>query len=90
MRTLKGLKDRVEILNELRFYFRHEQKLLKEGWITESDFFEIVERLIRDYAAIILKEWKNLGLRLSAEDLLLKNVFYLRLYFEFYVIIYER
>lgn len=56
MRTLKGLKDRVEILNELRFYFRHEQKLLKEGWITESDFFEIVERLIRDYAAIILKE----------------------------------
>ncbi len=56
MCTLKGLNDRVEILNELRFYFRHEQKLLSEGWLTESDFFEIVERLIKEYVATLLKE----------------------------------
>lgn len=56
MRTLKGLNDRIEILNELRFYLRHEQKLLDEGWMTESDFFEIVESLIREYAIILLKE----------------------------------
>jgi hypothetical protein len=56
MSSLKGLNDRIEILNELRFYLRHEQKLLSEGWMTESDFFEIVERLIREYAAILLKE----------------------------------
>ena len=54
MSSLKGLNDRIEILNELRFYLRHEQRLLSEGWITESDFFEIVERLIREYAAILL------------------------------------
>ena len=56
MSTLKGLNDRVEILNELRFYLRHEQKLLSEGWLTESDFLEIVDRLIKEYAAILLTE----------------------------------
>lgn len=56
MSTLKGLNDRIEILNELRFYLRHEQKLLSEGWLTESDFLAIVDRLIREYAAIILTE----------------------------------
>lgn len=56
MSTLKGLNDRMEILNELRFYLRHEQKLLSEGWLTESDFLAIVDRLIREYAAIILNE----------------------------------
>lgn len=60
MSSLKGLNDREEILNELRFYLRHEQKLLSEGWMTESDFFEIVESLIREYAAILLtKEWQK-------------------------------
>jgi len=54
--SLKGLNDRVEILNELRFYFRHEKRLLDEGWIEESDFLKIVERLIREYAAILLTE----------------------------------
>ena len=54
MSSLKGLNDRIEILNELRFYLRHEQKLLSEGWMTKSDFFKIVERLIREYAAILL------------------------------------
>ena len=56
--TSKGLNDRIEILNELRFYLRYEQKLLEEGWMTESDFFEIVDRLIREYAAILLQEWQ--------------------------------
>ena len=54
MSTLKGLNARIEILNELRFYLRHEQRLLSEGWMTESDFFEIVERLIKEYTAILL------------------------------------
>lgn len=56
MRTLKGLNDRVELLNELRFYLRNEQRLIEEGWLTESDFFEIVEEIIREYAAVILTE----------------------------------
>lgn len=55
MRSLKGLNDRIEILNELRFYLRHEQQLLSEGWMSESDFLEIVESLIREYAALLLK-----------------------------------
>ena len=56
MCSLKGLNDRVEILRELRFYFRYEQRLLDEGWLTESDFFEIVERLIKEYVTTFLKE----------------------------------
>lgn len=56
MSTLKGLNDRVELLNELRFYLRHEKRLLQEGWMTESDFLEIVERIIKEYAMEILKE----------------------------------
>lgn len=56
MSTSKGLNDRVEILNELRFYLRHEKRLLEEGWMDESDFLKIVERLIREYAAILLTE----------------------------------
>ncbi len=54
MSSFKGLNDRIEILNELRFYLRHERKLLSEGWMTESDFMVIVEQLIREYAAILL------------------------------------
>ena len=56
MRSLKGLNDRVELLNELRFYLRHEERLLKEGWLTESDFLEAVEEIIREYAALLLTE----------------------------------
>ena len=56
MSSLKGLNDRIEILNELRFYLRHEKKLLSEGWITESDFLTIVESLIKEYAASLLLE----------------------------------
>lgn len=56
MSTLKGLNDRVGILNNLRFYFRYEQQLLQEGWMSESDFFKEVEQLIREYAISLLKE----------------------------------
>lgn len=54
MCTLKGLNDRVELLDQLRFYLRYEKQLLEEGWLTESDFFEIVEEIIREYAALLL------------------------------------
>ena len=75
MSTLKGLNDRMEILNELRFYLRHEQKLLSEGWLTESDFLAIVDRLIREYAAIILNEKWQRQVSGVTGDLLLKISF---------------
>ena len=56
MSTLNGLKDRVELLEELRFYLRHEERLIRNGWLTVSDFLEIVEEIIREYAAAILTE----------------------------------
>ncbi|WP_286140503.1 hypothetical protein [Duncaniella freteri] len=56
MSSLKGLKDRVELLEQLRFYFRYEQTLLNEGWVSESDFFKIVDEIIREYAISIIKE----------------------------------
>lgn len=54
MSTLKGLNDRVELLKELRFYFRFEEELLREGFLTESEFLAIVEEIIREYAALLL------------------------------------
>lgn len=54
MSTLTGLNDRIELLNQLRFYLRNEQRLLEEGWLTESDFLETVEEIIREYAALLL------------------------------------
>ena len=56
MSSLKGLKDRVELLEQLRFYYRYEQTLLNEGWVSESDFFKIVDEIIREYAISIIKE----------------------------------
>ncbi len=56
MSNLKGLNDRVELLEELRFYFRHEKELLHGGFMTESDFLKIIEAIIREYAAILLIE----------------------------------
>ena len=54
MSSLKGLNDRIELLNQLRFYLRNEQRLISEGWLTESDFLKIVEEIIREYATILL------------------------------------
>ncbi len=56
MSSLTGLNDRMELLNQLRFYLRNEQRLLAEGWMTESDFLETVEEIIREYAALLLTE----------------------------------
>ncbi len=56
MRSLKGLNDRIELLNQLRFYLRNEQRLISEGWLSESDFLRIVEEIVREYASILLIE----------------------------------
>lgn len=56
MRSLKGLKDRIELLEELSFYLRHREELLKEGLLEESDFMAAVEEIIREYAAHLLLE----------------------------------
>ena len=39
---MQGLKAREDMLNELRVLFRHEEQLKKEGWYSDSDFFEAV------------------------------------------------
>lgn len=44
--TLKGLKAREEMLNELRFFFRNEERLIQEGWYTEGEFSEAVTEAI--------------------------------------------
>lgn len=51
MSSLIGLNDREELLNWLRFFLRYEQQLLEEGWLSESDFIETVEEIIKDYAS---------------------------------------
>lgn len=51
----EGLNDREELLNELRFFLRYEEQLIREGWYSESDFKEIIERIIKDYAILLLK-----------------------------------
>ncbi|MDE6496410.1 MAG: hypothetical protein K2L30_09275 [Duncaniella sp.] len=44
------------MLNQLRFYLRNEQRLISEGWLSESDFLRIVEEIVREYASILLIE----------------------------------
>lgn len=39
---MKGLKAREEMLNELRLFFRNEDRLKSEGWYSEDGFFEAV------------------------------------------------
>ncbi len=39
---MKRPKAREDMLEELRFLFRHEEQLKKEGWYSDSDFFEAV------------------------------------------------
>lgn len=51
----EGLKDRDELLNELRFIFRYEEVLIRNGWYSESDFKEAVERILKDYLILLLK-----------------------------------
>ena len=55
---MKGLKAREEMLEELRFLFRNEEQLKKEGWYSDSDFFEAVVQTFFEGVEKMLKEWK--------------------------------
>lgn len=39
---MEGFKGREEMLDYLRFLFRNEKELIKDGWFSESEFFEEV------------------------------------------------
>lgn len=53
---VKGLKAREDMLNELRFLFRNEDQLIKEGWLSESEFFETVVETVLDAVKEMVKE----------------------------------
>lgn len=53
---VKGLKTREDMLNELRFLFRNEDQLIKEGWLSESEFFETVVETVLDAVKEMVKE----------------------------------
>lgn len=53
---MKGLKAREDMLNELRFLFRNEDQLIKEGWLSESEFFETVVETVLDAVKEMVKE----------------------------------
>lgn len=55
---MKGLKAREEMLESLRFLFRHEEQLKKEGWYSDSEFFEVVIQTFLEGIEKMLKEWK--------------------------------
>lgn len=38
----KGLNDREEYLQDLRFLLRHEDQLIEEGWYTREDLDELI------------------------------------------------
>lgn len=56
MSTFKGLNDRIELLKVLRFYLRYQNRLIDEGWLSASDFIEVIDDIIRRYAIILLSE----------------------------------
>lgn len=43
-----GLKAREEMLNDLRFLFRYEEQLIREGFYTEAEFFDAVADAIEE------------------------------------------
>lgn len=53
---MKGLKAREEMLESLRFLFRHEEQLKKEGWYSDSEFFEVVIQTFLEGIEKMLKE----------------------------------
>ena len=53
---MKGLKAREEMLETLRFLFRHEEQLKKEGWYSDSEFFEAVIQAFTEGVEKMLKE----------------------------------
>lgn len=44
----EGLKDRVELLQYLKFLLRNEELILLEGWCSESDFYEEVFKTVME------------------------------------------
>lgn len=54
--TLKGLKAREEMLDNLRFLFRYEDQLKQEGWYSDSEFFEEVVNVFLEAVAKQFKE----------------------------------
>ena len=44
----EGLKDRDEVLEEMRSLFRYEDELLKGNWYSEMDFVEEVVALAKE------------------------------------------
>lgn len=52
----KGLNARGDLLNELRFLFRNEEQLKKEGWYSDSEFFEAVIQTFLEVIEKMLKE----------------------------------
>ena len=53
---MKGLKAREEMLESLRFLFRHEEQLKKEGWYSDSEFFEAVIQTFLEGVEKMLKD----------------------------------
>lgn len=53
---MKGLKAREEMLDELRFLFRNEDQLIKEGWLSETEFFDTVVETVLDAVKDMVKE----------------------------------
>ncbi len=51
--NLEGLKDREELLHELKSLLRFEDNLKKEGWYSESDFADEIKKLILELAEIL-------------------------------------
>lgn len=55
--TDEGLKDRRELLEELRSLFRYEDQLLQD-WYTESEFEETVISVVLELAEVVKSnEW---------------------------------
>lgn len=46
----EGLKDRVELLQYLKFLLRNEELILSDGWCSESDFYEDVFNTVKELA----------------------------------------
>ena len=51
----EGLKDREELLNELRFFLRYEEQLIADDWYSELDFLEIVYEIVTELAELLKK-----------------------------------
>ena len=49
----EGLKDRDEVLEEMRSLFRYEDELLKGNWYSETDFVEEVVALAKELLDIL-------------------------------------